>query len=128
MIIITFLAFLVGFLLFHHLGPTVNPIYSDYLALAIVAGADAILGGVRSRLEGNYNETIFISSFFIKMILAPAVAFAGAQLGLPFYFAVLVALGINIYNNLGRIQGLLVTHSVEHRHPHPAPPSRNASQ
>jgi len=118
MIAVPFLALVFGFLVFYLAGAKVSPAYADYVAVAIVAGLDAILGGVRSRLEGRYNELVFLSGFFVNMALAAFLTFVGYRLGIDaLYWAVVVALGVNIYQNLGRIRGLLVTHGLERRAP-----------
>ena len=117
MIAVPVLALLLGFLLFYFAGAKVSPAYADYVSVAIVAGLDAILGGIRSRLERRYNELIFISGFFVNMALAALLAFIGDRLGVPLYLAAVIALGVSIYQNLGRIRGLLVTHEIERRHP-----------
>ena len=117
MIFVPFMALILGFLVFYQVGFKVSPAYAEYLSLAIVAGLDAVLGGIRSRLEGKYNELIFISGFFVNMALAAFLAFLGDQLVVPLYLAVVIALGVNIYQNLGRIRGLLVTHRMERRDP-----------
>ncbi len=62
-------------------------------------------------MEGKYDEAIFVSGFFVNMVLAGLLAYFGDKLNVPdFYLAVAVALGIRIFNNLGRIRGLLVVH------------------
>jgi small basic protein len=49
------------------------------------------------------------------MILASTLAYLGDKLGVDFYLAVTVALGIRVFNNLGRIRGQLVTHRAAKR-------------
>ncbi len=110
MILLPFLALIVGVAIAYKLPP-LQPQLATYVGLAILAGLDAILGGLRARMEGKYDEAIFISGFFVNMILAGLLAYFGDKLNVPdFYLAVAVALGIRIFNNLGRIRGLLVVH------------------
>ncbi len=77
----------------------------------VVAEMDQkLFGGFRARLEGKFDEAVFVSGFFVNMILAGVLAYLGDKLNVDIYLAVTVALGIRVFNNLGRIRGLLVTH------------------
>ncbi|HUU53362.1 MAG TPA: small basic family protein [Armatimonadota bacterium] len=123
MIAIPFSALVLGFLVVYVLLPPVPPRWADYVAIAIVAGLDAFVGAARNWLERRFDEAIFISGFFVNMALAALLAYFGDKLGVDLYLAVLVALGIRIFNNLGRTRALLVTARVEARRVRPAAPS-----
>jgi small basic protein len=104
------LAFVFGFLIVYRFIPTLPFELANYVALSILAGFDALIGGFRARLEGKFDEAVFVSGFFVNMILAGVLAYLGDKLNVDIYLAVTVALGIRVFNNLGRIRGLLVTH------------------
>ena len=123
MIAIPFSALVLGFLVVYVLLPPVPPRWADYVAIAIVAGLDAFVGAARNWLERRFDEAIFISGFFVNMALAALLAYFGDKLGVDLYLAVLVALGIRIFNNLGRTRALLVTARVEARRIRAAAPS-----
>lgn len=107
MTLLPLIALLAGFLLvYYHFA--VPPGWADYVAIAILAGLDALIGAVRARLEGQFDEAVFISGFFVNMGLAILLAYLGDKLGVDLYLAVVVALGIRIFTNLGRIRGLFV--------------------
>jgi len=108
-------ALILGFLAVYVLVPPVPPRWADYVAIAIVAGLDAFVGAARNWLERRFDEAIFISGFFVNMALAALLAYFGDKLGVDLYLAVVVALGIRIFNNLGRTRALLVTARVEAR-------------
>ncbi len=110
MIFLPFVALFAGFLIVYAFVPPFPPALANYVALAILAGFDAIVGGFRARLEGRFDEAIFVSGFFVNMLLAGVLAYFGDKLNVDVYLAVTVALGIRMFNNLGRIRGLLVTH------------------
>jgi small basic protein len=96
--------------------------WADYAAIAILAGFDALIGAVRARMEGQFDEAVFLSGFFVNMALAILLAFIGDKLGVDLYLAVVVALGIRIFTNLGRIRGLFVRARMEaHRARHATP-------
>lgn len=120
---IPFSALVLGFLLVYVLLPPVPPRWADYVAIAIVAGLDAFVGAARNWLERRFDEAIFISGFFVNMALAALLAYFGDKLGVDLYLAVVVALGIRIFNNLGRTRALLVTARVEARRARSAAPS-----
>jgi small basic protein len=115
MIAIPLAALVLGFLAVYVLVPPVPPRWADYVAIAIVAGLDAFIGAARNWLERRFDEAIFISGFFVNMALAALLAYFGDKLGVDLYLAVVVALGIRIFNNLGRTRALLVTARVEAR-------------
>jgi small basic protein len=123
MIAIPFSALVLGFLVVYVLLPPVPPRWADYVAIAIVAGLDAFVGAARNWLERRFDEAIFISGFFVNMALAALLAYFGDKLGVDLYLAVVVALGIRIFNNLGRTRALLVTARVEARRARGAAPS-----
>ena len=110
MIALPFISLLLGILIAYRLLPPISPDLANYVGLAIIAGFDAIIGGFRVWLEGKFDEAVFVSGFFVNMVLAGVLAYFGDKLNVDFYLAVAVALGIRIFNNLGRIRGLLVTH------------------
>jgi len=115
MIVVPFVALVFGFLVVYYVLPPVPSRWADYVAIAIVAGLDAFVGAARNWLEHRFDEAIFLSGFFINMALAALLAFFGDKLGVDLYLAVVVALGIRIFNNLGRTRALLVSAKVEAR-------------
>jgi small basic protein len=110
MIAFPIVAFVLGFLIVYRFVPTLPFELANYVALSILAGFDALIGGLRARLEGRFDEAVFVSGFFVNMVLAGLLAYLGDKLNVDIYLAVTVALGIRVFNNLGRIRGLLVTH------------------
>ncbi len=123
MIAIPFGALVLGFLVVYVVLPPVPPRWADYVAIAIVAGLDAFVGAARNWLERRFDEAIFMSGFFVNMALAALLAYFGDKLGVDLYLAVVVALGIRIFNNLGRTRALLVTARVAARRTEAAAPS-----
>ncbi|NIM07047.1 MAG: DUF1290 domain-containing protein [Armatimonadetes bacterium] len=109
------LALVIGFLLVYSLHIDVSASYADYLAIAILAGLDSITGGIRSKLEENFEEYIFTTGFFVNMALAALLAYTGDRMGINLYLAVVVALGVRIFQNLGRIRGHLTARLLHRR-------------
>jgi len=123
-IALPFICLIVGFFVVYLLSPAIPPTWADYVAIALIAGFDALIGALRSWLEGHFDEAIFISGFFVNMLLAALLAYLGDKLGVDLYLAVVVALGIRIFTNLGRMRALLVTTRLEVRRRRAAAPSQ----
>jgi small basic protein len=120
MILLPVAALITGFLLVYRFS--IPSAWADYAAIAILAGFDALIGAVRARMEGQFDEAVFLSGFFVNMALAILLAYIGDKLGVDLYLAVVVALGIRIFTNLGRIRGLFVrSRMAAHRARHATP-------
>ena len=66
------LAIVIGCILGVILGinaPTISYIYSDYLAISIVAALDSVFGGITATLKNNFDFKIFVTGFFGNAIL-----------------------------------------------------------
>jgi len=103
------IALVVGFVIVY-LIPTLSvPIaYGDYVSVAILAGLDAVFGGLRAVLEKRFDHVAFVSGFFVNAALAALLAYTGDRLGVNLYLAAVVALGVRIFYNLGLIRLLLL--------------------
>jgi small basic protein len=122
-IVLPLIALVVGFLAVYRYAPAMPPGWGDFVAIAILAGFDALVGGVRARLEQRFDEGVFVSGFFANMMVAILLAYFGDKLGVDLYLAVVVALGIRVFNNIGRIRGLIMTRRIEDRNANAAQPS-----
>jgi len=81
--------------------PVILPVYlTKYLAVAILAALDSVVGGVRAYQEGNYNSIVLITGFVTNSLLAAVLAFIGDQLGVALYIAAVLAFGVRIFQNL----------------------------
>lgn len=86
------------------LQPTVPQDLSRYVAMAVVAALDATLGGVRSSLERTFNDRIFVISFLSNAVVAVGLVWLGDQLSVDLVTAVVVVLGIRIFQNVAAIR------------------------
>ena len=82
------------------------PQYARLLAVAVMAGLDAVLGGVRASMDGNYDTEIFISGFFINGILAAFLCYAGNMLGIDLYMVAILIFGMRVFQNLAIVRRL----------------------
>lgn len=93
------------------LSPFTFPvIYARYLSIAVLAALDTAFGGLRSNLEGTYDNGIFITGFFTNALLAAGLVYLGDRVGVEnLYLAGVAAMGIRMFNNLGIIRRALFT-------------------
>lgn len=87
----------------------VPQIYSNYLALAILAALDSLFGGVRASLQQVYDDKIFVTGFFFNIALAVGLAFLGVHLGVDLYLAAIFAFGVRLFQNIAVIRRILLT-------------------
>jgi small basic protein len=93
------------------LSPFTLPIiYARYLSIAVLAALDTAFGGLRSSLEGTYDNGVFMTGFFTNVILAAGLVYLGDRLGVEnLYLAGVAAFGIRMFQNLGIIRRALFT-------------------
>ena len=103
---IALIGLVTGALLGLLLQPTVPLWLQPYLPIAIVAALDAMFGGLRARLEGIFDEKVFVVSFLSNTIIAALIVFFGDQLGVGSQLStgVVVVLGIRIFSNVAAIR------------------------
>jgi small basic protein len=90
------------------LQPTVPQDFTRYVAMAVIAALDATLGGLRSSLEHTFNDRIFVVSFLSNAAVAVALVWLGDQLSVDLVTAVVVVLGIRIFQNVAAIRRRLI--------------------
>lgn len=81
-------------------------IYAPYFSVALMAGLDTAFGGLRAAMEGNYDNTVFLSGFLVNIVMAVFFCYAGIMLDIDFYLIVILVLGMRIFNNLAIIRRL----------------------
>ena len=78
------LALLIGFLLFWVPSQNfqANETIARYAAIAILAGSDTLLGGLRAVLTHDFDDTVFVSGFFVNCGLAAGLVALGEYFNL----------------------------------------------
>jgi small basic protein len=99
-------ALLVGLVVGLILQPTAPDWLEPYLPIAVVAALDAVFGAVRARLEGIFDDKVFVVSFVANVLVAALVVYLGDNLGVggQLSTAVVVVLGIRIFSNAAAIR------------------------
>lgn len=97
---------IVGVVLGLVLQPSVPVELQPYLPIAVVAALDALFGALRARLEGVFDDRVFVTSFLFNVLIAAFIVFLGDQLGVGSQLstAVVVVLGIRIFSNAASIR------------------------
>ncbi len=104
---IIFLAIVVGCLIGILLGvnaPIISYTYSSYLAIAIIAALDSVLGGIASVLNEKFDLSIFISGFFGNAVLSMLLTFLGEKLNVDIYLAAIIVFVGRMFTNLSIIR------------------------
>ena len=81
-------------------APVISYTYSGYLAIAIIAALDSILGGIASSFKGNFDFKVFVSGFFGNAILAMILTYLGYKLNVDIYLAAIVVFVNRMFLNL----------------------------
>jgi small basic protein len=100
------LALVLGIVLGVVLEPSVPAPLQPYLPIAVVAALDAVFGGVRARLDGIFDDKVFVVSFVSNVLIAALIVFLGDKLGVGAQLStgVVVVLGIRIFSNVAAIR------------------------
>lgn len=78
--------------------------WARYTAIAMLAAFDSVVGAWRADLDGQFESRIFLSGFFVNMLLAAFLTFIGDRLGVDLTIAAIVVFGTRIFNNLAIIR------------------------
>jgi hypothetical protein len=96
----------IGITLGLFLQPDIPLWLQPYLPIAIVAGLDALFGGLRALLDGIFSDRVFVISFVSNVLIAALIVFVGDQLGVGSQLStgVVVVLTIRIFANVAAIR------------------------
>ena len=85
-------------------APIISYTYSSYLAIAVIAALDSVIGGITSVLKGKFDLKIFISGFFCNAILSILLTYLGQKLNVDIYLAAIVVFVGRMFTNLSIIR------------------------
>ena len=121
MFALPFLALALGFAFFwlsSNMALPANEAFARYIAVALLAGMDTVVGGLRSFLTDNFDDAIFLSGFVINSLLAVGLVLLGERLGLEtgvgdgrisvMMVAAVVVFSGRILNNLAALRRLVI--------------------
>ncbi len=99
MILLPILAILLGILLGRMFQAPLPAEAAGYVGLVVLAGLDALLGGLRGATEGRFSSSILLSGLVINGLIACALAWMGERIGLNLYLVSAFVLGWRIFTN-----------------------------
>ena len=121
MFVLPFLALALGFALFwlsSNMALPANEAFARYTAVALLAGMDTVVGGLRSFLTDKFDDAIFLSGFVINALLAVGLVLLGERLGLEtgvgdgrisvMMVGAVVVFSGRILNNLAALRRLVI--------------------
>jgi small basic protein len=109
MILIPFIALVLGAVIGSLWIRPLDGISGQYLAVACLAGLDTVLGGARSGLEGKFTNQVFITGFISNIAIAFSLAWLGDKIFVDLFLAVALVLGARIFTNLSLIRRIVLT-------------------
>jgi small basic protein len=108
-VLLPVVAFGAGFgLLFSWTSLEVSTQLAGYLSLAVLAGIDSVLGGVRAGMEGKFHSDVFLSGFVVNTVITVALAGFGDVIGLDLYLVAVLVLGQRMFLNISLIRRFLI--------------------
>lgn len=102
------LGLLLGLILGLLLNVDIPSQYSTYVAVAILATIDSIMGAIVADMKKEFNARLFVTGLLGNGAIAVAVAALGDQLNLPLNLAAVFAFGNRIFLNFSVIRRLLL--------------------
>lgn len=86
----------------------IPPGYTRYVAVAILAMLDSIVGGVMSAMKRTFDMRVFASGVVINALIAAGFTYLGTKLDIDISLAAVVTFGSRIFQNIAVIRRLLL--------------------
>lgn len=99
---------IVGIILGFYLPVSYSPMYSLYVSMAILACIDSVIGGIKAKLGGDFDDLIFISGFASNTILAVFLSYSGEKLGVPLYYGAIITFSWRMFQNSAIIRRYII--------------------
>ena len=103
------LSVLLGVLIGYFLPINIPEKYSIYVAVMLLAAADAAAGGMNARLHRQFQVNLFISGAIGNGLIAVLLTYLGERIGIPLYLAAVLVFGTRLFQNFGEIRRQLLT-------------------
>lgn len=119
------LALFIGFSLAFAFRLTLPPESAKYMGVAIIAGLDSVVGGLRARAEGKFDDAVFMTGFFVNALLAAVLAYIGDKLGINLALVAAIVFGMRIFQNLSTLRRYVLNDLRRRRSAHATPPDHD---
>jgi len=107
-VIIAIVCLVAGGLLGYFVNFNVTTVTSVYIAIAILAAFDSILGGIVANINKTFDMAIFVSGFFANALLSVGIIYLGSKVGLDIYIGIVVVFVMRIFQNFAIIRRFLL--------------------
>ncbi len=89
--------------------------YTAYIAVAILAFLDSLVGGIVSNMKNEFNMTVFVSGFFVNAVIAIFLVYLGQKLNVDIYLAAVIVFTTRLFTNLSIIRRLIIENIEENK-------------
>lgn len=89
--------------------PTIPYAYSRYMAVAIMAAFDSVVGAISGMLQEKFNMKIFVTGFFTNAFIAIVFTMFGESLDVDIFLAAIVVFVSRIFTNLSHIRRMIIS-------------------
>ncbi len=86
----------------------IPPEYTTYVAVALLAAIDSLLGALHAQAKQTFQFNIFVTGFFFNMLMAVVLTYFGNLLSLDLYLAAVVVFGTRIFQNIAGLRRILL--------------------
>ena len=90
-------------------------VFTQYIAVSILAFLDSIFGGIVSNMQNKFDLIIFISGFFLNALIAMFLVYLGQKLNVDIYLAAVIVFSSRIFTNFSIIRRIIVERFEENR-------------
>jgi small basic protein len=115
-ILIPILALIIGGIIAFYISSPVGDFPREYVGVAALAGIDTVFGGFRAALEGRFKNDLFVTGFFVNILLAVGLVGLGFAIGInELYLAAVITMGGRLFLNLSLIRRHYLARIVDAR-------------
>ncbi len=102
-------------------APVIPYEFARYSAIAIVAAFDSIMGAINGIIKKNFNIKIFVTGFFVNILLGVLLTLLGDNLDVNIFLAAIFVFVTRIFSNFASIRRELVArYEAKHTKEEPA--------
>ncbi|WP_196594413.1 small basic family protein [Pectinatus sottacetonis] len=106
--IFAIISLVAGALVGYFCNITIPVEYSKLFSVALLAGFDAVFGGLKAISLRTFDNVNFLSGFFANALLAVLLVYVGDNLSIDLYYVALLAFGLRIFKNLSYLRHWLI--------------------
>ena len=86
----------------------ISPACTTYVAVALLAALDSLLGALHAQAKQTFQFNIFVTGFFFNTLMEVVLTYFGNLLSLDLYLAAVVVFGTRIFQNIAGLRRILL--------------------